>query len=65
MKLHSNFAANILDSLTHNEIKNLTIETRETLATQSIKERKRIFSAAELWYIQRTKRNASSRRLYF
>ncbi len=64
MKLQSNFAANILDSLTRNEIKHLTVETRETIATQFMKERKRIFSAAELWYIQRTKRNVSSRRLY-
>jgi len=64
MNLQSNFAADILDRLTCNEIKNLTIETIETIATQFIQERKRIFSAAELWHIQRTKRNVSSRRLY-
>lgn len=64
MKLQSNISNRILDSLTRNEIKNLTIETKETLAPEFLKGRKRNFTAADLWYIQRKKRSAVSRRDY-
>ena len=65
MKFKSNNTKNLLESLTNNEIKNLTIEVRETIAQEFKKEKKRIFSAADLWNIQRQKRNLLGRRLYF
>ena len=65
MKLQSNTRHNLLDSLTNNEIKNLTLQIRETVASGFINQKRRIFSAAELWNIQRTKKNVSFRRNYF
>ena len=65
MKFQSNNPKNLLESLTNNEIKNLTIEVRETIAQGFKKEKKRIFSAADLWNIQRQKRNVLGRRLHF
>ncbi len=62
MKLQSN---NLLESLTKNEIKSLTIEVRETVDKTSAKGRKRIFSAANFWDIQRRKRNLYSKRFAF
>jgi hypothetical protein len=64
MKLQSNISHRILDSLTRDEIKNLTIETKETLAPAFLKERKRIFTAADLWNIQAKKKRAAYRRAY-
>ena len=58
MKLQSN---NLLETLTTNEIKNLTAEVKETVMPNFKTERKRIFSAAELWDIQRRLRTASAR----
>ncbi|MEO6837081.1 MAG: hypothetical protein ABI261_00455 [Ginsengibacter sp.] len=65
MKFQSTNTKNLLESLTNNEIKNLTIEVRETIAQGFKKEKKRIFSAADLWNIQRQKRNILGRRLHF
>lgn len=65
MKLQSNSTRNLLNSLTSNEIKNLTTEVKETIARGFIKGRKRIFTSAELWNIQRNKKNISGRRIYF
>lgn len=62
MKLQSN---NLLETLTEKEIKFLTTEVKETLCTHFIKERKRNFTAADLWDIQRRKRNLFSRKLVF
>lgn len=62
MKLQSN---NLLETLTEKEIKFLTTEVKETLCTNFIKERKRNFTAADLWDIQRRKRNLFSRKLVF
>lgn len=64
MKLRSNLTARILDSLTSSEIRNLTTQTKETLAPQFSKERKRNFTAADLWHIHGKKKNAASRRIY-
>ena len=65
MKFQSNNTKNLLETLTNNEIKNLTIEVRETIAQGFKQEKRRIFSAADLWNIQRRKRNLLGRRLYF
>ena len=65
MKFQSNNTKNLLETLTNNEIKNLTIEVRETIAQGFKQEKRRIFSAADLWNIQRRKRNLLDRRIYF
>lgn len=65
MKLQSNIRHNLLDSLTNNEIKILTTEVKETVCTSFVKERKRNFTAADLWDIQRRKRNLFSKKLAF
>lgn len=65
MKLQSNTRHNLLDSLTNNEIKNLTLQIRETVARGFTNQKRRIFSAADLWNIQRAKKNVSFRRNYF
>ena len=62
MKLQSN---NLLENLTISEIKNLTLVVKETVDKEFKKGKKRIFSAAQLWDIQRRKRNFSSRRIVF
>lgn len=62
MKLQSN---NLLENLAKGEIKILTTEVKETVANEFKKEKKRIFSAAEFWDIQRRKRNLYSKRFAF
>lgn len=62
MKLQSN---NLLETLTEKEIKFLTTEVKERICTDFIKERKRNFTAADLWDIQRRKRNFFSKKLVF
>jgi len=62
MKFQSN---NLLENLTRQEFKTLTTEVKETLATDLKKEKKRIFSAAQYWDIQRRKKNLFSTRNYF
>jgi hypothetical protein len=61
MKLQSN---TLLENLTGKELKILTTEVKETIAIFK-KDRKRIFSAAELWNIQRRKKNVFLRRSFF
>jgi hypothetical protein len=56
MKLQSN---KLLENLTRTELKNLTTEVKETVFINLKKERKRIFSAAQLWDIQRRRKNLS------
>ena len=53
MKLQSN---TLLENLSITELKNLTTEVKETVMVTFKKERKRIFSAAQLWDIQRRKK---------
>lgn len=62
MKLQSN---NLLENLTTSEIKDLTLVVKETVAKEFKKERKRIFSAAQLWDIQRRKRIFLEKRILF
>ncbi len=62
MKLYSN---NLLQNLTKDELKNLTIEVQETMAKEFKNEKKRIFSVAQYWDIQRRKRNFNSKRFAF
>jgi hypothetical protein len=62
MKLQSN---NLLENLTINELKILTSEVKETVVANFEKERKKIFSAAQLWDIQRRKKNLSFQKNYF
>jgi len=62
MKLQSN---QLLENLTRVELKNLTTEVKETVFVNFKKERKRIFSAAELWDIQRRKKSICLQRNYF
>jgi len=62
MKLQSN---TLLEILTENEIKFLTTEVKETVCNNFAKRRKRNFTAANLWDIQRRKRNLFFKRLSF
>ncbi len=62
MKLQSN---NLLENLTKTELKILATEVKETVAVNFNKERKKIFSAAQLWDIQRRRKNLSIQKNYF
>ena len=62
MKLCSN---NLLENLTKDELANLTLEVKETMAKEFKNEKKRIFSVAQYWDIQRRKRNFNSKRFAF
>jgi hypothetical protein len=62
MKLYSN---NLLENLTKDELKNLTLEVKETMSKEFKNEKKRIFSVAQYWDIQRRKRNFNSKRFAF
>jgi hypothetical protein len=62
MKLESN---NLLKNLTLSEFKYLTTEVKETVAKDYKKERKRIFSAEDLWNIQRRRKNILVKRMIF
>lgn len=62
MKTQSN---NLLESLNNNEIKILTSEVKETVCKNVIKDRKRTFSAAEYWDIQRRRRNLLVKRMAY
>lgn len=61
MKFQSN---QLLESLTNEEIATLTTEVRETLLPGFKKDKKKIFSAAELWDIHRRRQNTFTRRIY-
>lgn len=58
-KLSSN---QLLEKLTSRELQNLTLEVKETLTNNDKKENASIFSSADLWNIQRRRKNISSRR---
>lgn len=62
MKTQSNI---LLKSLNNNEIKILTSELEETVCKNFKKDRKRIFSAAEYWDIQRRRRNLLVKRMAY
>lgn len=60
MKLESN---NLLEKLSTSDLKILTIEVRETLDKCFKKERKRNFSAVDLWNIHRNRRQLFMKRI--
>ena len=62
MKLESN---NLLENLTRAELEVLTAEVNETIAKDFKNKKKRIFSVAELWDIQRRRRNLLVKRMMF
>lgn len=62
MKLQSN---NLLETLTKTEIKLLSTQVKETVCQNFDTQRKRAFTAADLWNIQRRKRNLLTRKLSF
>lgn len=62
MKLQSN---QLLENLTRQQLKLLTTEVKETVNPNFKKERKRVFSAAEFWGLQRRKKNLYSKRFAF
>jgi len=62
MKMQSN---NFLEKLVKEEITVLTTQVKETLAIEFKKAGDRIFSAAELWNIQRQRRAFTQRRASF
>lgn len=62
MKLESN---HLLGNLTVTELQLLTTEVKETVARDFKKERKRIFSVADLWNLQRRRKNLLVRRMIF
>jgi hypothetical protein len=62
MKLLSN---NLLETLSNTEIKKLTSQVSETLLFNYRKENQKVFTAADLWNLQRQKRNFLTRRNSF
>jgi hypothetical protein len=62
MKLQS---SNLLENLTRQELKFLTAEVKETLNKNFKKERKRVFSTADFWNIQRQRKNLFTKRFAF
>lgn len=54
----------LLESLSYQEVKNLTNEVKETLFLNFKKEISKNFTVAELWNIQRQRKNVYSRRFY-
>ena len=64
MKLQLNQTDSILKSLSTKEIKFLTNEVKETLCMDLKTNRKKVFSAAQLWNIQRHRKNVSFQKSY-
>ena len=62
MKLES---YNLLENLTRGELEILTAEVNETVAKDFINKKKRKFSIAELWDIQRRRKNLLIKRMMF
>lgn len=61
MKLQSN---SLLTALSNDELNVLTTEIKETLASSLSKEKKKIFSSAQLWDIYRRRKNTFGKRVY-
>jgi len=53
----------LLETLNYQELKHLTTEVKETLAVEYKKEKRRTFTAADLWNLQRQRRAFYSRRI--
>ena len=62
MKLQSH---NLLENLAKDELKNLTIQVKETVAKEFKNEQRRIFSTAQFWDIQRRKKKFIMKRNIF
>jgi hypothetical protein len=60
MKLSSN---NFLETLNYQELKDLAFEVKETLAVANKKEKRKIFTTADLWNLQKQRRVFYSRRI--
>lgn len=56
---------NLLIDINANELRELTKEVKETIATDINLNEKPMFSAADLWNIQRTRRIRQGRRVNF
>jgi len=56
-------SSNLFNQLSKEEVENLTMETKETLATDHCQINK-TFSAAELWNIQRQRKSINQRRRF-
>lgn len=61
MKLSSD---NLLETLSIPELKNLTLEIKETLVNDYKKVNQTTFTSAELWNIHRTKKTVPPRRTF-
>ncbi|MBS1732826.1 MAG: hypothetical protein JST02_05975 [Bacteroidetes bacterium] len=59
MKMQSNTLLKKISSL---ELTGLTSQVKETIATEFYKTSEKVFSAAELWNIQRQRKNFNRRR---
>ena len=59
MKLESN---NLLEKLDAKDLKFLTTEVKETLARDTKKGKRRVFSLTDLWHIHRSGKNNVTRR---
>lgn len=64
MRLQLNQTESILKSLSNEEIRFLTNEVKETLCMDFKSNRKKAFSAAQLWNVQRSKKNVSFQKRY-
>jgi len=64
MKLQSNQTAGLLKSLSNEQMRFLTLEVKETVCMGFKKDRKRIFSTAQLWDIQRRRKNLFNQKSY-
>jgi hypothetical protein len=64
MKLQSNQTINLLKELSKEEMKFLTNGVKEILSADFKKEEKKVFSAAQLWNIQRRRKNLFIQRSY-
>ena len=53
---------NLFSQLSNTEMENLMAEVKETLATGYTQKKNKVFSAAELWNIQRQRRSFVQRR---
>jgi hypothetical protein len=62
MKLQSD---NLLENLSKEELKYLSMQVKETVAKEFKSKAKRNFSVAQFWDIQRRKRNFSAKRIIF
>ena len=56
---------NFLSPLSIREFKNLTIQVKETLMMNCKKSNHKIFSSAELWNIQKQRKNLTTRKFYY